>query len=263
MKTTNSISLKNYDFEFYPLCFTFIRTTHLSGSSALRYPTPDDHYGPAGQVLNPILSIWLRPRATIRSLLNRPSPLWFFVLLGLYGFINVLQSGENNHVGDQISSLSEFLAASLLIGPPIALASTYIGGYVIERGGRRLGGRASQADLRLALVWSYAPLILSGLMYYPRLSAFGGQIFTSSFQKGRWGDLSGPLMTLELANLAVVILTTVWSLILLSHMVAQVQGYASAWRGFGNILLGVLYIIAAAVIVFGAAFLLAKISGQV
>jgi hypothetical protein len=197
--------------------------------------------------------------------LSSKSPLAIvvFVLLGLYGFINVLQSGENNHVGDQISSLSEFLAASLLIGPPIALASTYIGGYVIERGGRRLGGRASQADLRLALVWSYAPLILSGLMYYPRLSAFGGQIFTSSFQKGRWGDLSGPLMTLELANLAVVILTTVWSLILLSHMVAQVQGYASAWRGFGNILLGVLYIIAAAVIVFGAAFLLAKISGQV
>jgi hypothetical protein len=33
------------------------------------------------------------------------------------------------------------------------------------------------------------------------------------------------------------IVLTVWSIVLLCHTIAEVQGFPSAWRGFGNVCL--------------------------
>lgn len=226
----------------------------------MRYPTTDDHYGPAGPKINPWLSVWLRPRTTIRYILANNPSYGYWLIVFAYGFVNMLQSFESGKSGDKIDSLGVILAVSLIIGPPIVLLGVYISGWLMQVTGNWLGGRASQMDLRIASVWSYLPLTLAGLMYWPRLSVSGHSLFTSEFQDLDISLLSGDVATIEYMNLGVTVIAAIWTIVLASHMVAEVQGFRSSWRGFFNLLLPVMILL---VIIVALAMMIISMRGGI
>ncbi len=226
----------------------------------MRYPTSDDHHGPSGPKLNPWLSIWLRPRATIRYILANNPSYGYGLIVFAYGVVNMLQSFESSKSGDKIDSLGVILAVSLIIGPPIVLLGVFISGWLLKVTGNWLQGKASQMDLRIVSLWSYLPLTLAGLMYWPRLSASGHSLFTTEFQDLDVSQLSSNVATIEYMNLGVTIVAAIWMIVLASHMVAEVQGFRSSWRGFFNLLLPVMILL---VIILALAMMIVSVRGGV
>lgn len=226
----------------------------------MRYPTTDDHYGPAGPKINPWLSVWLRPRTTIRYILANNPSYGYWLIVFAYGFVNMLQSFESSKSGDKIDSLGAILAASLIIGPPVVLLGVFISGWLLKVTGNWLKGKGSQLDLRIVSLWSYLPLTLAGLMYWPRLSASGHDLFTSRFQDLGVSHLTGNIAAIEYTNLAVTIIAAIWTIVLASHMVAEVQGFRSSWRGFFNLLLPAIILF---VIILALAFIIISMRGGI
>lgn len=52
----------------------------------------------------------------------------------------------------------------------------------------------------------------------------------------------------------------VWSLVLLAKTVAEVQGYSSAWKGLGNVVMSVLVVLAPLVALLTVVALLANLA---
>lgn len=216
----------------------------------MRYPKLEDHYGPAGPPLNPWLSVWLRPRATIRYILNTQPLYGFFTIILIFGFTFGLSTAEGTHAGDRINDLTQILLICLIAGPVGVYLSLYLGAYFLRWAGRRGNGKASIQDLVVASTWPCIPLIIPALLYYPRISKHGVYLFTERFTAMGWGSLTQDAVTLEVAYALVSFVFMIWSLILLSKMIAEVQGFESGWKGFRNYLLALLYIVLLSFAVF-------------
>lgn len=203
----------------------------------MRYPDAKDHNLP----LNPWLSLWTRPRATMRQILKINPAYGGARIIAAYGIVNLLQAMERSGLADTAlkdANLLAFLMIAAFFGPPLFVLGLYISGWLLEWAGKKMGGRATRRELRIACLWSHVPLAAGGALYGPRLWAHGKNLFSTS------DNYTIPLehLGLEYANIAVAILMSVWTTILLSHMIAEVQGYRSAWRGLWNLLLPGLYI---------------------
>jgi hypothetical protein len=90
--------------------------------------------------------------------------------------------------------------------------------------GRWLGGAATKASLRTALAWGSVPIgaalpiVLAGWLLLAWSKAEPSQLTVTAMRAG--------LGALAVASFA-----------LRCHTVAEVQGFRSAWRGLGNLLL--------------------------
>lgn len=221
----------------------------------MRYPTSDDHYGPAGPKLNPWTSIWLRPRKTIRYILTNNPSYGFKLLIIAYGFVYFLEMAEDTSIADEVKNLEAIILAGLLIGPLLMVLITYLSAFLIHWTGKRLKGKAEQSELRVACAWSYLPMILPIILHIPRISIHGLALFTENFSE-TWPEiLPKNLIALEFSYLGLIVVGGFWSLILMSNMVAEVQGYRTAWQGLWNCILPGLYILGIIMVLFGLAFI--------
>lgn len=209
----------------------------------MRYPTTDDHHGPAGAPLNPWLSVWLRPRATMRYLSKTNLKRGFIPAIVLTGLAIGPSTAESAQLGDYIDSLSTILTASMLIGPFLMLASVYISAYMLKLAGRRGDGKATFQELVVASTWPCIPIIIPSLLYFPRIFKHGIDLFTQKFAQADWSNLPSDVVTLEITNGIVSLIFAIWSLVLFSHMIAQAQGFTSAWKGLRNYLLAMIYLL--------------------
>jgi hypothetical protein len=78
------------------------------------------------------------------------------------------------------------------------------------------------------------PQVVALLLWVPLLLLLGSEAFTAEsprLEAQPW--LWIPIGTAALAEFVL----TIWSLVLLPHSIAEVQGYRSAWRGLGNLVL--------------------------
>ncbi len=225
----------------------------------MRYPKLEDHYGPAGPPLNPWLSVWFRPRATIRYLLNTRPLYGFFTIILIFGFTFGLSTAQGLHLGDKIRNLPQILIICLVAGPVGVYLSIYLGAYFLRWAGRKGGGKASIQDLVVASTWPCVPLIVPGLLFFVRILKFGIFLFTERFTSLGWSFMTHDQVALEITYACVSLVFTIWSLFLLSNMLAQAQGYESAWKGFTNYLIAMLYIVLSSFIVLLPIIIIAKL----
>jgi hypothetical protein len=85
-----------------------------------------------------------------------------------------------------------------------------------------------------AIAWAAVPTVFSLALWIPGLLLFGSDMFTEATPRLD----AQPLLWIPSLAIAVVAgVLGVWSFVLFCHTVAEVQGFRSAWGGFGNILL--------------------------
>jgi len=199
---------------------------------------------------NPFFTIWLSPRETIRRIVEwNPSycVLWLACLAGIE---QALGHSRIRYLGEKVP-LAVLFAIVLVGGPLGGLLLLWISSLLLRWTGRWLGGIATLRQLIAAVAWSLTPQALSLLLFIPAWLIAGRELFTKLTP--HLGAHPGLSMMLTAVG-AVQGILGIWSIFTLCHTVAEVQGYRSAWRGLGNVLLSFL-VIFAALLVFSFIFI--------
>lgn len=181
---------------------------------------------------NPWFTIWTRPRATMREILDT-DPEQMVVLLAMRGgFGQSLDRASLKEVGNvfPVPIIILFAAVGGAVGGLIWL---YLVGFLVRWTGRWIGGKAPAAHVRAAIAWPIVPLVLGLLLWIPALALFGEEIFKS----GRPNLNTDLTLFLSLAGFVLIKLALgLWAFVLFVMCLAEAQGF-SAWRAMTNAVL--------------------------
>ena len=102
------------------------------------------------QVMNPWVSIWTKPRATIQQIVDTNPEHLVLLLAAIGGFSSVLDRASTRSLGDKLDWPVIFLIAAI-VGPIAGIIALYIGSALIRWTGSWIGGKASSQTIRAAM----------------------------------------------------------------------------------------------------------------
>jgi hypothetical protein len=185
---------------------------------------------------NPWISIWLEPRKTIQSIVDRDPEYMVLPLAALNGISEALDKASTRNLGDQMS-MPMLLGVCLGGGIFSGLVGLYIFGWLIRITGGWLGGSGKAQNLRTALAWAAVPSVVGLALWIPEYWLFGHDLFSANTPSIE----QHPFILLAFAALQIVL--AIWGLVLMCKGIGQVHGF-SAWRGLSAMLIAVLLIVA-------------------
>ena len=194
-------------------------------------PKPSRETGP----LRPWLSIWVRPRETMRRILASDPRRQTLLLAALGGIAASIGSGRSLLVDDEVPD-GALLPIMIAAGAVAAIPGLYLGGWLIRLTSRWFEGRGDSVATRAAIAWSNVPAIWGLLLWVPMISAFGLDGLTL-----RMADLEG-----DTAGQTLVVLVGVaelaigaWGVVILLKCLGEAHGF-SAWRALAALTLALL-----------------------
>lgn len=203
--------------------------------------------------LRPFQTIWTSPRSTVRAILAVDPGRHVLLLASLAGIQRFLDRAAARDAGDSMPTLG-ILGMAVTIGPLGGLIGLWIGSFLIRLVGKWLGGTASHKHIQTALAWASVPVVYALLLWLPLLLFFGKENFTSEAPT----FTAHPALTVLAVGIGIADLVLgIWGFVLACHTIAEVQGFASAWRGLANMdlamipLLGGIFLLAVVASVFG------------
>ncbi len=202
------------------------------------HPAAVEGNGPLAE-FKPWVSIWTSPRLTIRQILNTDPTLYILPLICLIGIADFLENAANENAGDSVP-VSVILLLAVVVGPIAGFVYVWLFSHLIRIVGNWLGGVAGYAQIKPALVWGSIPNAASLLLWIPIIAILGRDAFTSSAEFLE-GDTFRAAIVICLGLQQIIL--GIWSVVLTSNTVAEVQGFQSAWKGLGNILLAGLVVV--------------------
>ena len=197
----------------------------------------------ASAALNPWVSIWLRPRATIQQIVETDPERHVVALAALSGIVQMLGNASDRNLGDR-AGLPVVLALALVLGPFLGLIGVYLWALLLKWTGRWIGGRASTVQLRAAIAWAGVPIIVGGAAFVGALLIAGKELFTEATP---WLDQNPGWALLAYGLLVIQLVAVGWGIVVSLKTVGQVQGF-SAWRALGNMLLPLLLVVAVGIV---------------
>ena len=198
--------------------------------------------------LNPWVSIWTQPRATIQQIVDSDPERLVLVLAGIGGFGSVLDTVREQGLGDLIPWFPDIVLICALIGPLVGIVGLYVLSFLLHWTGKWLGGRASTKLIRAAGAWGQVPAIWGILLWVPLIALFGQDLFRSD----SFGLELNPLVGVGFSFGLIGMVLIAWSTVVSLHCLGQVQGF-SAWKALGNMALVVaVVVIPIVVIIVGA-----------
>jgi len=222
--------------------------------------------GPTSWTDSPCVGICIRPRATIRAIVDSdPDPdgrvIKLVLIAAVVGTVtNTIRSYRYNPIAFTIANKPIPVVAphashpvslwSLVIWPLLAIPFLYLNGALLRWSGSMLGGTAKAVEVRAAIGWSSVlsiGLYLTGFVLsflvmpsqYPTSLSMNAML---AWWRSTWPS------TIILAPL------WLWSLIVWLESLGEVHRF-SAWRGLGAWLIGLLLlggIVLVGFLVFGA-----------
>lgn len=177
------------------------------------------------KLYNPWVSIWIKPRETIRWIVDTDPTRQVILLAALGGIAQSLRA-EGISLGDNLSVLATFMTA--LIGGSISgIISLYIGGAILRWTGSWFEGQATTEEVRAAIAWSSVPTIWALLLQIPELILFG--TVPSRID-------ASPILLFLLSGFTVVEITiTIWTFIIFLKCIGEVHCF-SAWEALGAVI---------------------------
>ena len=192
--------------------------------------------------INPWWYIWVRPRQTIRYLVDTDPKMHFWVLVIFYGLIRAVSTGIQASLGD-IFSPRQIAGFIMIAGPLAGLIGVYFTASLLELVSRLLGGQADGQHIRTVLAWATLPmvvLVIVGML--PSLAMFGSSVFSQPavrlqqlfFSQGNASDL----LTRGLLGWSVGmdLVGSIYFLVVTVIGLAEVQKF-SFWKAAGTVLL--------------------------
>jgi hypothetical protein len=203
-----------------------MENTHLKGFSAGIFTS--------AQAINPWVSMWTRPRETVRHLLVEGQDGRMLVLASLAGIAQVLGRASGRDAGDHME-FSTILLLALALGPLAGLGALYFWSWLTAWTGRVLDGVGDAESIRIPMAWAGLPTAAGLAIWAIVLALLGPELFTAETPRL---DANPALGSAFLVLMLGWVVLGVWSVVLMAKGVAEVQGYDSAWRGLANLVLG-------------------------
>jgi len=182
--------------------------------------------------VNPWVGMWVRPRETIRAIVNFNPRYLFPLLSAIYGFPMMLQFGQNLSLGERLPLWAIALGAVVL--------STFIGmlGMTIMSAllcwtGKWIGGKASFIEIRAAVSWSHVPNLVNIVIWLIMMGVFGSRLFFQSFAET---PFLGHEISVVFIGFLVQVIISVWGFVIALKSLGEVQGF-SAWKALLNVLI--------------------------
>jgi hypothetical protein len=194
----------------------------------------------------PFLNIWVKPRGTMRAIVDSDPKRYIHLLAILLGIEQALGLASDLSVGDSTSLPAIFLFA-VFVGAILGFIYLYVGGAILRWTGSLLGGEATSTDVRAAVAWSSVPVIVSLLLWIPLVALYGNEMFGSTTPRmdaSPWG-----LLIISILQVA----SGFWALFILLKTLGEVHRF-SAWRG---LLTYMIPLLAFGVVLFGCNLLAA------
>ena len=187
---------------------------------------------------NPFLAIWTRPRRTVRRIVSEDPERHVVLLVCLAGIGETLDRASMRSAGETLQ-LSAIIGIAVVFGPLGGLLSLWIFSHVLRLTGAWIGGAGNREHIKTAIAWAYVPAVFVLPLWSPQLLLYGSEMFTDETPRLDAQPLLWvPIILIGLAE----IVCAVWGFVLLCNTVAEVQGYRSARRGLGNIVLAALVV---------------------
>ena len=192
---------------------------------------------------NPWATIWTKPRATIRRIVEtdvRYQVTFLAILSGALIWLERRWSAPST-----AAAFPALVVIAVIVGAILGVVELYINGALLKWAGAALGGVGSYAEVRAALAWSRVPVVVAvsiGILAI-LLGNGGPMIPFEGHAPESWGSmllLHGTLL--------------LWGFILMLKCVGEVHRF-SAWRALGSILLvvlGIVVALVAAILLFAA-----------
>jgi Yip1 domain len=193
---------------------------------------------------NPFLSIWTRPRATIRGIIDagqvgRVGPLILAAAIGLGLYDGLAQANGTR------PARGSALVIALAIGSVKWFAILYFLGWFLTITGRWLGGKCERRQAHIALAWSCIPIPLAVIAALVE-TAFGGLGHTTV----RTAVENPPFFVISVAARAAQTVLLFWWLVIALKVIAEVHRF-SVWMAMGAFFLVYLIAVAVFAIVYG------------
>ncbi|HAK59408.1 MAG TPA: YIP1 family protein [Nitrospiraceae bacterium] len=182
--------------------------------------------------LNPWFTLWTKPRASMRAILDADPKRMVVLLAALGGIGRALDMASLWDLGEWFS-VPAILVTSLCAGSAMGIVMLYISGLLLSWTGTWLKGRATPVDARSAVAWSTVPEIWALLLWIPELVLFGADLFVSDMS-----DLFGrpALLIVYLLFIVIELIIVVWAIIMYLKCLAEAQRF-SVWRALANALI--------------------------
>ncbi|MEN9655079.1 MAG: hypothetical protein RL235_1191 [Chlamydiota bacterium] len=180
----------------------------------------------------PWLTIWTRPRETIRHIIhhNPNQSLWW--LATIYGFSSLLNSFQAAALGSLDGGVGLLLFLAVLFAPLWGYLVFSVWSWVVLWTGRMFKGQGEYAAVRAAYAWSCVPLLINGILWLILISLFGVALFLDTAEEVHFSD--GWLVVLFVTLLGKVAMV-IWSLVIYLNALAEVQRF-SMLRAIGNVI---------------------------
>jgi hypothetical protein len=191
---------------------------------------------------NPWATIWTRPRATIRRIVESDVHYQVRFLAIISGALIWLERRWANP--STAAAFPVLVAIAVIVGAILGVVELYVNGALLKWAGAALGGIGSHAEVRAALAWSRVPVIVA-----VSIGILAILLGTDGPMLGAPSEFSSSGASVLLVHAALVS----WGFVVMLKCVGEVHRF-SAWRAFGSILLIVLVfavILAAMVLLFG------------
>jgi hypothetical protein len=189
---------------------------------------------PAGEPLNPWLSIWTRPRATMRQILDTDPRAWVHPLAILGGIAELLFAPVPAAHALLAVSPGTMLILKCIAGVALGLIGLYLGSFVVWLAGRWLGGQGNFVEVRAASAWPNVLSLWGALLWLPMLAYLGMEAFRMNSEP-MLDDPVGMMLVAPAQVLGLVI--AVWKVIVMLKCLGEAHRF-SAWRALGAALLG-------------------------
>jgi hypothetical protein len=155
------------------------------------------------------------------------------LLVCLASIVDSLNRASTRNAGDRMP-LAAIIGVACVLGPLGGLIGLWIGSHLIHLTGRSIGGVAPREYIKTAMAWAFVPVVFTLPLWIAQILIFGSDMFTEEMPRV---EAQPVLLIPFLAIAAIEAVLGLWAFVLLCNTIAEVQGFRSAWRGFGNLLL--------------------------
>lgn len=213
-------------------------------------PPPPPPAVPAGEPLNPWLSIWTRPRATMRQILDTNPRSWVHRLAILGGIAEVVGAHFPDAPPMPHLSVGALLAVKLCLGVLGGLFGLYLWSFVVWMTGRWIGGQGSFVQVRAASAW---PNVLSvwGVLLWLPIFAYLGMEAINVNPESFFDDSVGFMLFAPIFVVGFVIV--VWKIVVFLKCLGEAHRF-TAWHALGASLIGGVLLVIPLAILVGIAF---------
>ncbi|MBE1556110.1 Yip1 family protein [Sporosarcina limicola] len=181
--------------------------------------------------MNPWLSVWVKPRKTMRYVIETKSMQYMLIVVLISGVIDILDKASNKNLGDSFA-LPLIILMALVLGPLFGWIGWWTSSGISYWVGKWFGGQGSFDDLRMAFAVSYIPLVLLGVFWIFDILIVGAALFTEA------PEVPYSQIVWLIIRSIISVIVGIWSTVILINTVAEAHRF-SAWKAFATIILPV------------------------